>query len=66
MHFSHSPNEQGRTTTPVVDETAHENLFLEPDFAPGTTNVLTVEPTPVPVRRGHNGRSGHRQRNGRR
>lgn len=66
MQFSHPPTEQGRTTTPTPDETAHENLFLEPEFAPGTVLALPVEPVPAPVRSRDNGRTGHRRKTGRR
>lgn len=59
MRFSHPPTEPVRTSTPVRDETAHENLFREPEFAPGTEPIQPEEP--VPPQRFGDGRAGNRR-----
>jgi hypothetical protein len=49
--FSHPVAEQAQNDTPV-SHMAHENLFREPAFAPGTQLPETDEP--APVERQHN------------
>jgi hypothetical protein len=45
VQFSHPLAEQSRTNTPVRQDTAYENLFHEPDLAPGTAQPSPAEPT---------------------
>lgn len=51
MQFSHPVSDQPQSGTPTRQETAPEELFREPEYAPGTPRPEAVEPTPVPARR---------------
>ena len=61
MQFSHPLTEQAAGSAPARPGAAYENLFHEPEFAPGTK--LAPVPEPAPVRRRHNGRTGAQRTN---
>jgi hypothetical protein len=61
VQFSHPVIERKTNITSVLDDTTHENLFREPDFAPGTApEEPAVEP--LPVRRRRDIKAGTRRR----
>ncbi len=64
VQFSHPLVEQARSSAPARSDRAYENLFREPDFAPGTAPAPFPEPAPVRQRR--DGRSGTQRTNRRR
>jgi hypothetical protein len=47
MQFSHPSTDAAPGNAPVRDDKAHENLFREPEFAPGTVLPEPVEPAPI-------------------
>lgn len=51
VQFSHPLVEQVRGDTPARADAAYDNLFREPDFAPGTPPATFPEPAPVRHRR---------------
>jgi hypothetical protein len=64
VQFSHPLVEQARSSAPARSDGAYENLFHEPEFAPGTPPAYLPEPAPVRHRR--DGRSGTQRTNRRR
>jgi hypothetical protein len=66
VQFSHPAAEQTRSGTKAMHEMAHENLFREPDLAPGTAYDPEAEPAPEQRRRdtGVNTRRPVRRRTG--
>jgi hypothetical protein len=61
VQFSHPVIERKSNITSVRNDTMHENLFREPDFAPGTAPEEPVA-EPLPVRRRRDIKAGTRRR----
>ena len=64
VQFSHPLVEQTQSSAPARSGAAYENLFHEPEFAPGTAPAQFPEPAPARHRR--DGRSGPQRTNRRR
>jgi hypothetical protein len=61
VRFSHPVIERTTNIISVLHDNTHENLFREPDFAPGTAPEEPVA-EPLPVRRRRDIKAGTRRR----
>ncbi len=66
VQFSHPLAEQAHNSAPTRHDAPYENLFHEPEFAPGTAPEPFPEPVAAPVRHRRAGRSGPQRSNRRR